>query len=73
MVVRVPGGRRRAVTMTLVTQAESKEAGERMVRQICRVRERHGYGERPHETLAQVLSNAATGLNRWRRSTKPLA
>ena len=43
VVVRVHGGRRRAATM-IVTPVESRETGERLVRQICRVRERHGYG-----------------------------
>ena len=43
VVVRVHGGRRRAATM-LVTVVESREVGERLVRQICRVRAQHGYG-----------------------------
>ena len=42
VVVRVHGGRRRAATM-IVTVVEGQEAGERLVRGICRVRERHGY------------------------------
>ncbi len=42
VVVRVHGGRMRAAAM-IVTTVESKETGERLVRQICRVRERHGY------------------------------
>ncbi len=42
VVVRVHGGRRRAATM-IITVVESREKGERLVRQICQVRERHGY------------------------------
>ena len=41
-VLRVHGGRRRAAAM-IVTVVESQEAGEQLVRQICRVRVRHGY------------------------------
>ncbi|MBP8106517.1 MAG: WGR domain-containing protein [Caldilineaceae bacterium] len=42
VVVRVHGGRMRAATM-IVTTVESREVGERLIRRICRVRERHGY------------------------------
>lgn len=42
VVVRVHGGRMRAAVM-IVTSVKSREAGERLVQQICRVRERHKY------------------------------
>lgn len=42
VVVRVHGGRMRAAVM-IITVVENREAGERLIRQICQVRERHGY------------------------------
>ena len=56
-VVRVHGGRSRA-GRTVVTPVESRAVGERLVRRICQVRERHGY-EKDDQISARNVCHAS--------------
>ncbi|MBP7961442.1 MAG: hypothetical protein KBG20_03730 [Caldilineaceae bacterium] len=51
VVVRVHGGRSRAAVM-IVTVVENREAGERLIRQICRMRALHGYDAQASHNLS---------------------